>query len=62
MRERRLRRPVVSRAKFLFVEGADQTAIEDGGWLLGLVHGLAANLTSLVVIDAAPPRIRRSQP
>ena len=39
--------------EFLFVEDPDRTATEDGGWLLGLVHDLAADLTSFVVLDAA---------
>ena len=39
--------------EFLFVESPDRTASEDGGWLLGLVHDLAAHQASLVVLDAA---------
>jgi carotenoid cleavage dioxygenase len=39
--------------EFLFVEDPDRADIEDGGWLLGLVHDLAADRTSLVVLDAA---------
>jgi carotenoid cleavage dioxygenase len=39
--------------EFLFVQSPDRAAIEDGGWLLGLVHDLAADRTSLVVLDAA---------
>ena len=39
--------------EFLFVQDPGRTAMEDGGWLLGLVHDLAADHASLVVLDAA---------
>ncbi len=39
--------------EFLFVEDSERTAIEDGGWLLGVVHDLVADRASLVVLDAA---------
>lgn len=38
--------------EFLFVEDPHRAAMEDGGWLLGLVHELAADRTTLVVLDA----------
>lgn len=38
--------------EFMFVADPDRSTVEDGGWLLGLVHDDARNTTSLVVLDA----------
>jgi carotenoid cleavage dioxygenase-like enzyme len=37
----------------VFVADPDRTGVEDGGWLLSLVHDDATGHTSLVVLDAA---------